>query len=164
MIRRHPPPSAPADRQADAVEVYKSERRLVLLREGRVLREYRGVALGFAPTGDKRQEGDGRTPEGVYGIDRRNPKSLFHLSLGVSFPNAADRADAAARGVSPGSDIFIHGQPNPTGLRRWIEALIPNLDGRKAGDWTAGCVAVSNREIREIWALVPDGARVTIHP
>jgi murein L,D-transpeptidase YafK len=164
MFRRDPPPPAAPHLRADSIDVYKAERRMVLLREGRVLREYRGVALGFAPVGAKLQEGDGRTPEGAYRIDRRNPNSLFHLSLGVSFPDAADRADAAARGVSPGSDIFIHGQPNPTGLRRWIEALIPNLDRRKAGDWTAGCVAVSNREMREIWSLVEDGAEVRIHP
>jgi len=145
---------APDDSQADLVEVFKAARRLELKRGDTILRTYR-VALGFAPLGHKEREGDGRTPEGVYAIDGRNPASAYHLSLRVSYPDADDRARAAAQGVSPGSDIFIHGQPN--GLRRFFV-------GHPRRDWTVGCVAVSNAEIREIWSLVPTGARVVIHP
>jgi murein L,D-transpeptidase YafK len=136
--------------QADLVEVFKSERRLDLKRAGSLIKSY-PVALGGRPIGHKEVEGDGRTPEGNYLIDARNPRSAFHLSLRVSYPDAADTARAAIEGVSPGGDIYIHGQPN-------------GAVGRKAGDWTEGCIAVCNDEIREIWSLVPTGARVVIHP
>ncbi len=148
-----PEPVAP-ELRADRIEVHKAARRLDLLRDGRVLASYR-VALGFAPLGHKEREGDGRTPEGSYLIDWRNPQSSFHLSLHVSYPDAADRARAAAAGVSPGGDIMIHGQPNGLrGLR----------SGHPDKDWTVGCIAVTNREMREIWARVADGTPIRIHP
>ncbi len=152
--RAVPPAAAPADEQADLVEIFKAERRMVLKRQGRTLRSYR-VSLGFAPRHHKEREGDGRTPEGLYAIDARNPRSSFHLSLRVSYPDAGDRARAAARGDDPGGDIFIHGLPN--GWRKW---RTPH--GRR--DWTAGCIAVTDAEIREVWSLVPTGAAVRIHP
>jgi hypothetical protein len=102
------------------------------------------------PDGHKERSGDGRTPEGVYWIDRRNPRSEYFLSLGVSYPNAADVARARAMGVDPGGDIFIHGEP------------IRGAWHRGKNDWTAGCIAVSNAEIEEIWAMVPTGTQVTI--
>jgi murein L,D-transpeptidase YafK len=145
---------APEAEQADLVEVFKGARRLELKRAGRVLCRYR-VALGFTPEGHKEREGDGRTPEGRYAIDGRNPKSAFHLSLRVSYPDPDDQARAAAKGVRPGGDIFIHGLPN--GLRKLFVR-----HPRK--DWTVGCVAVTDGEIREIWSLVPTGARIVIHP
>jgi murein L,D-transpeptidase YafK len=148
-----PAPAAP-EQQADLVEVFKAGRRLELKREGRVLKTCR-VALGFAPERHKEREGDGRTPEGAYVIDARNPKSSFHLSLRVSYPDAGDKAHAASLGVPPGGDIYIHGQPN--GPRKWFV-------GHPGKDWTTGCVAVTDAEIREIWSLVPTGARVVIHP
>ncbi len=125
-----------------------------LKRDGVPIRTYR-VALGFAPNGHKEREGDGRTPEGNYRIDARNPRSAFHLSLRVSYPDTNDKVHAARLGVSPGGDIYIHGLPN--GLRKFFMR-----HPRK--DWTTGCVAVSDTEIREIWSLVPTGARVVIHP
>jgi len=145
---------APTEEQADLVEVHKAQRRLTLSRAGRVLKTYR-VALGFAPQGHKEREGDGRTPEGVYTIDARNPRSAFHLSIRVSYPDDKDKEHAAELGVSPGGDIYIHGQPNdpPT-----IPVDHPNRD------WTTGCVAVTDAEMREIWSLVPTGAHVVIHP
>jgi murein L,D-transpeptidase YafK len=153
--RAAPPPAmAPADVLADRVEVFKRARRLELKRQGRTIRHYR-VALGFAPEGPKQREGDGRTPEGAYAIDGRNPKSAFHLSLRVSYPDAADKARAEAAGVPPGGDIFIHGLPN--GPRK----LFVRHPRR---DWTVGCVAVTDAEIREIWSLVPTGAPIVIHP
>ena len=145
---------APAAAQADLVEVFKGERRMDLKRQGRTIGSYR-VALGFAPQRHKEREGDGRTPEGAYTIDARNPMSAFHLSLRVSYPDDRDKAHAASLGVPPGGDIYIHGQPN--GLRKlWI--------GHPRKDWTTGCVAVTDREMREVWSLVPTGARVVIHP
>ncbi len=131
------------------LRLYKSERLLVLDGAEGVLRTY-PVDLGFAPSGHKQFEGDGRTPEGAYVIDRRNPDSLFHLSIGISYPNEADRAFAEAQGKSPGGDIFIHGGP-----RRGIDPM----DKR---DWTAGCIAVTDRQIEEIYAMVPDGTPIDI--
>jgi murein L,D-transpeptidase YafK len=145
--------SAPAEEAAvDRVVVEKLQRRMDLMSGDRVVRSY-DVALGFAPEGDKQQEGDGKTPEGRYVIEGRNPSSAFHLSLKISYPDAADRAAALARGVSPGGDIFIHGAPN-----WWI------LPGQPPGDWTRGCIAVTKAEIEEIWRLVPDGTPVEIRP
>ena len=140
--------------QADTVEVFKAARRLELRREGRVLKSCR-VALGFAPERHKEREGDGRTPEGTYLIDARNPRSAFHHSLRVSFPDERARARAAALGVPPGGDIYIHGQPN--GPRKWFS-------GHPEKDWTTGCIAVTDAQMREIWSRVPTGARVVIHP
>src|SRR5258708_29810292 len=104
-----PPEMASATAQADLVEIFKGERRMELKRQGRVLKCYR-VALGFAPECHKEREGDGRTPEGRYSIDARNPKSAFHLSLRVSYPDDKDKARAQSLGVAPGGDIYIHGQ------------------------------------------------------
>ena len=129
------------------IAVQKSTRRMHLLHHSTLLDSY-DIALGFAPEGHKTTEGDGRTPEGRYIIDRRNPNSEFYLSIGISYPNADDMAQARARGVSPGGDIFIHGTPNP-----W----------KNRGDWTAGCIAVSNREMRHIYAAVRDGTVIDIH-
>lgn len=137
---------------ADYVELVKSKRRLRLFADGRILAEY-DVALGFTPEGHKRAQGDGRTPEGLYTIDRRNPESAFHLSLGISYPSPEDRSRAAAAGLDPGGDIFIHGQPN--GSR----------DGaRIKGDWTNGCIAVTDKEMRQIWSRVPTGIPIAILP
>ena len=138
--------------RADLVVVDKSERTLALYAESRPVRTYRGLQLGDAPDGHKRFEGDERTPEGRYTIDYRNPASSYHLSLHISYPNAADRTYATARGRSPGGEIFIHGQPN------WLPA------GRLPGDWTDGCIALANAEIEELWRLVPDGTPIEIRP
>jgi murein L,D-transpeptidase YafK len=152
--RRKPPPAVPAEAQADLVEVFKGARRMELKRKGNTIRRYR-VALGFSPERHKEREGDGRTPEGSYTVDARNPRSAFHLSLRISYPDADDRAHAEALGVSPGGDIYIHGRPNG-----WRKFLV----GHPARDWTTGCVAVTDAEIREVWSLVPTGVRVVIHP
>ncbi len=144
----------PAPLEADFVLVDKSDRTLTLLRDGEVLRQYTGLQFGDEPRGHKQFEGDERTPEGQYVIDTRNPHSRYHLSLRISYPNEADRAYAARRGRSPGGDIFIHGQPN--GLRGAEDG------GRVSGDWTDGCIALTNAEIAEIWAVVPDGTPIEI--
>lgn len=133
--------------QASRIVVHKSRREMLLLRGESVLRSYR-VALGPNPLGHKEREGDGRTPEGHYRIDRRNPRSRYHLALHISYPNEADVARARALGVSPGGDIMIHGLK----------------DGRGEGDWTQGCIAVRNEEMEEIWDLVPEGTAVEICP
>ena len=132
--------------------VDKSDRTLELHRKGKLIRTYRGIQLGDAPHGHKQFEGDEKTPEGRYTIDYRNPESSYHLSLHISYPGAADRAYAEERQRSPGGEIFIHGQPNAMVL------------GRMPGDWTDGCIALSNAEIDEIWAAVPDGTPIEIRP
>ena len=131
------------------VLVFKGKRNMFLMHNDAVLKGYK-FELGFAPEGHKLQEGDGRTPEGNYLIDRRNPNSNFHLSLGINYPNEEDLARALAAGGDPGGDIFIHGQKS-----RW----------RKGGpDWTWGCIAVTNKEMEEIYAMVRDGTPIDIMP
>ena len=148
-----PAQQARAGEKADLVVVDKSERTLWVYQGGKAIRTYRGLQFGDAPQGHKRFQGDEKTPEGRYTLDYANPQSSYYLSLHVSYPNTQDRAYARARGRSPGGDIFIHGQPN---------AL--SFDDRVEGDWTDGCIALSNREIAEIWNLVPDGTPIEIRP
>ena len=147
-----PPPMAPASERIDLIKVDKSERRLELWRDGRKVREY-AIALGASPLGHKTQEGDERTPVGDYAIDWRNPNSSYHLSLHISYPNADDVAEARRRGVSPGGDIMVHGLPNGP-----VAAFVAHPET----DWTDGCIAVTDAEIREIWALAPDGTPIRI--
>lgn len=146
-----PPAMAPAAERADRLLIEKAARRLTVYRGDTVLMRMR-IRLGV-PEGDKRQQGDGRTPEGHFHIDRRNPASAFHLSLGLDYPRPEDVARARAEGVDPGGDIFIHGQPN--GWGRWI--TLP-------WNWTAGCIAVSDRDIRKLWRIVPVGTAVEVRP
>jgi murein L,D-transpeptidase YafK len=142
------------DRKADLVVVYKAKRELQLLHHGRVIRRY-AVALGRNPEGHKRMEGDGRTPEGVYQIDWRNPNSNFYRALHVSYPQERDLPSAARWGVSPGGLIMLHGLPN--GFDR-------DYVGHPERDWTNGCIALTNDEIDEIWSLVDDGTTIIIFP
>lgn len=134
----------------DYIRVEKSERTMALYSDGRLVHTIAGIQLGDEPVGPKRFEGDERTPEGRYTIDYGNPQSAYHLSLHVSYPSARDTAYARARGRSPGGAIFIHGQPNS-----WPVGRVP-------GDWTDGCIAVSNEEIEALWEAVLDGATIDI--
>jgi len=131
------------------IQVYKSKRRMMLFAGNDLVKKYK-IALGGNPVGKKQFEGDGKTPEGLYYISRRNPNSAYHLSIGVSYPNDADRAFAEAQGRKPGGDIMIHGQAGKNRGR-----------GR---DWTAGCIAVKDEEIEEIYAMVPVGTPIFIFP
>ncbi|MBZ5530330.1 MAG: L,D-transpeptidase family protein [Acidobacteriia bacterium] len=140
--------------RADQIVIVKSTRTLTLLRQGQVLKTYK-VALGGQPVGAKDRQGDNKTPEGRYTIDSRNQHSQFHLSLHISYPSAADRQRARRLGVNPGGDIFIHG-----GTPAWTG---PPAERRNM-DWTLGCIAVTNPEIDEIWAMVNVGTRVEIRP
>lgn len=132
--------------EVTSIQVHKADRKMYLLHNGEVLESY-DIGLGFAPQGHKQFEGDGKTPEGTYFISHRNPKSRYHLSLGVSYPNDADRAYAAAAGKAPGGDIMVHGGP-------------PRKTNKR--DWTAGCIAVTDREIEEIYAMVKPGTPIYI--
>jgi murein L,D-transpeptidase YafK len=142
----------PTGTTIDRILVEKSERKLSILRGGKVLKTYR-VALGRNPIGAKEQEGDNKTPEGVYTIDYRNPKSDYHLALHISYPSAEDTTRAAQRGVNAGFDIMIHGLPNGLG---WMGAA------HRQKDWTAGCIAVTDEEIDELYRVTPDGTTIEI--
>jgi len=139
---------------ADSIVVEKGKHTLTLFSAGTAVRTYR-VALGAQPTGDKVKKGDNRTPEGTFFIDFKNPNSKYHKALHISYPDALHSARASALGVSPGGDIMIHGLP-------------PRYAAIGAGhaqyDWTEGCIAVTDKEIEEIWAAIPTGAPIHIKP
>lgn len=150
----HVPP--PAMNPAAGIVVIKSEKKMFLLDEaGKVFKTY-DVKFGGNPVGHKQFEGDLKTPEGRYFIETRNPDSKYHLSLKISYPNENDIAYAQSMGRSPGGDIFIHGAPNDA----WFGGALYKYKG----NWTEGCIAVPNRDIREIWSLVPDGTPIEIFP
>ena len=140
--------------QADRVVVKKAQKKLILFRNGVALKEY-SIALGPRPQGRKQQEGDERTPEGSYVLDFKNPDSDYHKSIHISYPNQQDLQRAAALGVNPGGSIMIHGTPNEAELP---ESLIQSFN------WTDGCIAVTNREMDEIWLAVREGTPIDILP
>jgi murein L,D-transpeptidase YafK len=144
----------PHDAVADCVLVEKSARRLTLLRGETALKTYR-VSLGREPIGTKEFEGDQRTPEGIYTIDFHKTDSDYHLALHISYPEQRDIDRAAPHNRSAGSDIMIHGLRNGDG---WIGAF------HRQSDWTAGCIAVTDFEIEEIYRAVPDGTPIEIRP
>lgn len=131
-----------------SIQVHKADHKMYLLHNEKVLKEY-DIGLGFAPVGPKQFEGDGKTPEGIYRITHRNPDSDYHLSLGISYPNDQDRAFAASQGKKTGGDIFIHGGPPHRATKR---------------DWTAGCIAVTDRQIEAIYSMVKPGTPILILP
>lgn len=147
-------PNLCAAEPIDAIIIEKAAHRMTLLSKGAVVASYE-VALGRGGLGRKSKEGDNLTPEGKYVITGRNKNSAYHLSLRISYPSQDDIAKAKARGVAPGGDIMIHGIWNGLG---WMGALHRKMD------WTAGCIAVTNDEIEEIWKQVPDGTPVEIKP
>lgn len=134
--------------EVTSVQVHKSTRKMYLLHDNTILEEF-DVSLGNQPVGPKQFEGDGKTPEGAYYISHRNPKSQYHLSLGVSYPNPRQVDFARAAGKSPGGDIFIHGGP-PRPVSKW--------------DWTAGCIAVTDEEMETVYAMVKPGTVIHIMP
>lgn len=138
----------------DRIVVEKSKHLMTVYHNNVALKQY-AVALGFAPTGHKEQQGDGKTPEGSYTIIYKNPNSMFHLSLKVSYPSIQDQKNAAALGVSPGGEIMIHGLAKDF-------AWLGKLHARR--DWTLGCIAVANGEIEEIYPHVKVGTPIIILP
>jgi murein L,D-transpeptidase YafK len=146
--------SLPAGTTIDRILVQKSARKLLISRDGKQIKTYR-IALGRNPVGAKQEEGDMKTPEGIYKIDGRNPQSSFHLALHISYPSDEDNKRAAERGVSAGFDIMVHGIRNGSG---WVGAF------HRWNDWTAGCIAVTDEEIEELWHVTPDGTAIEIRP
>ncbi|MGI9232786.1 MAG: L,D-transpeptidase family protein [Woeseiaceae bacterium] len=139
---------------ADKVLIEKAARKLHLLADGKVFRTFK-IALGIRPIGDKKKEGDFKTPEGKYLLDGRNQNSDFFLSIHVSYPNQADRSESNQLGVNPGGAIMIHGQPNePTRSETYY----------RTQDWTNGCIAVSNSDMIDIWLMTGENTPIEIRP
>jgi murein L,D-transpeptidase YafK len=143
-----------ADRTIDKVLVVKSAHQLQLISRGEALKTYR-ISLGKAPSGPKLQEGDQRTPEGFYWLDWRKTSDAYNLSMHISYPNISDSARARREGVNPGSMIMIHGTPINDDYPEWYFHTL---------DWTNGCIAMRNSDIREVWDLVKDGTMIEIRP
>ncbi len=149
-----PPPPRLSNRVADRVLVEKNAHRLTLFRHNRPIGSYE-IALGRQPMGAKQFEGDNKTPEGRYVIDSRKRDSAYHRALHISYPGPADVASAAKQKRPAGGNIMIHGLPNG------MESL-GSL--HRLRDWTAGCIAVTNSEIEELWQSIPDGTPIEIRP
>jgi murein L,D-transpeptidase YafK len=145
-------PPLPSSAMADKVVVLKGYRRLLLMKGDEILKTYI-VSLGGNPIGPKIRQGDNKTPEGNYLLDRHNANSQYHRSIHISYPNADDLARARRLGVPPGGELFIHGLPNDF-----------HGDSEALGDWTEGCIALSNAEMDEIWRAVADGTPIEIKP
>ncbi|GIC76971.1 murein L,D-transpeptidase family protein [Moritella sp. F3] len=139
--------------QADYILVNKSARTLLLLKDNQIIKSY-PISLGKNPIGAKTQRGDKKTPEGIYNIDFKNRQSKFHLSLHINYPNQFDKQRSGKDNLDPGGSIYIHGLPNKN---RNAGLLI-------GSDWTNGCIAVSNKEIRDIAKYVPNGTPIEITP
>ncbi len=149
-----PPPPRLSNRIADRVLVEKNARRLTLFHHDQPIKSYE-IALGRQPVGAKQFEGDNKTPEGHYVIDFRKRNSSYHRALHISYPGPQDVAFAAKQKRSAGGDIMIHGLPNGMGSMGPLHRL---------RDWTAGCIAVTNNEIEELWQTIPDGTSIEIRP
>jgi murein L,D-transpeptidase YafK len=146
--------AATAAPKVDKVVVFKKARLMHLVSAGKTLRSYK-IALGGDPVGPKTREGDHKTPEGSYVLDRRNAASRFYKSIHISYPTLAQSEAARKMGASPGGDVMIHGLPNGFG---WIGSA------HRLYDWTDGCIAVTNAEMDEIWDAVSDGTAIEINP
>lgn len=142
--------------RVDKVVVKKSQRKLELVSHGKIVRQYR-ISLGTEPAGHKYREGDGRTPEGNYVLNWRNPNSNFYKAIHISYPSEQDRLNSQRLGYKPGGNILLHGMP------KYIQSknVLREYSNR---DWTKGCIAVQNHEMDEIWRLVPDGTPIHIMP
>ena len=144
-----------AKEKIDYVLVHKEQRKLYLYAGSKMIKSY-PIALGKQPVGHKQQEGDSRTPEGVYTLDWRNPDSRFFRSIHVAYPNERQLKEAKEKGINPGGEIMIHGQPSD-----WDERIKLTFAGK---DWTEGCIALENQDMMEVWNLVEDSTIIHIKP
>ncbi len=138
----------------DKVLVMKADHKLLLMNRGETLKSYR-ISLGKKPKGPKQREGDSRTPEGFYWIDWRKISDKYNLAMHISYPNIKDQAAARKEGVPPGGMIMIHGTPIDDEFPEWYFHTL---------DWTEGCIAMKNDDMREVWSLVKDGTLIEIRP
>lgn len=142
----------PTDKKVDKLVVEKSKRQLLVFSKNELLKTY-PISLGFGPVGHKEAEGDGRPPEGIYFINDKNPESGYYLNLGISYPNRQDTENAKKKGFSPGGDIKIHGLRNGLGFLGKLQ---------RSYDWTHGCIALTNPEVKELFDHVPVGTEIEI--
>lgn len=140
--------------KADLVLVVKSESKLYLKKNGKILKTYK-VSFGADPKGHKQRQGDERTPEGRYILDYKKNDSDFYKAIHISYPNEQDKQRASQAGVDPGGAIMIHGQKNGWGWFSWVTQRF---------NWTDGCIAVSDRQMEEIWQAVDVGTPIEIRP
>lgn len=150
----YPERNLPGDAEIDRIVVCKSKRQMMVYSSGELLKIYR-ISLGRQPVGAKEFEGDRKTPEGVYFINDRNPNSGYHKNLGISYPDRDDLENANRLGKPAGGDIKIHGLRNKAGFVGKFHRLC---------DWTMGCIAVTDKEIDELYGAVKIGAQIEIKP
>ncbi|NTU42675.1 MAG: L,D-transpeptidase family protein [Nitrospirales bacterium] len=148
-----PLPAGAVDR-VERVVLIKNKKLMMLIKDGEVLKAYK-VSLGKDPSGPKVREGDKKTPEGTYTLDYRKKKSEYYLAIHISYPNEKDIQKAKKMGVSPGGDIELHGIPTDLSDVGGLHRIL---------NWTDGCIAVTNKEMDEIWTLVADGTPIEIRP
>lgn len=139
----------------DLIVIEKEKRILSIYDNGSLIKSYK-ISLGKNPVGRKQFEGDKKTPEGVYYIDGKNPKSKYFLNLGISYPNEKDMAYAESHGKSAGGDIKIHGLPNGFSMAKPLFDIY--------GDWTEGCIAVNNEDMAELYNIIDIGTKIEIKP
>lgn len=143
----------PSFANVDLIKVDKSKRRMYLVKENEIIREFR-VALGKQPKGHKAQEGDQRTPEGLYYLDFILEDSQYYRSVHITYPNDRDIENARRHNLNPGGNIKIHGLKNgETKSASYIQSF----------DWTDGCIALSNQEMDEFIQLVDVGTPIEIY-
>ena len=143
-----------SSQKADSVLVVKSERRLYLIHKGESFASYK-VTFGGDPNGHKQAQGDQKTPEGEYVLDYKNENSNYYKSIHISYPNKKDRENAKRLGVSPGGDIMIHGQLNGW---EWAAPIVQLFS------WTDGCIALSNKDMDQVWLAIDPGTPIEIRP
>lgn len=146
--------SVHSGQKADSVLIVKSEAKLYLLQNGLTFASF-PVTFGSNPRGHKKEQGDGRTPEGQYILDYKNANSAYYKSIHISYPNAEDWADARRRGVDPGGDIMIHGQKNGYGRYSFVTQFF---------NWTNGCIALSDKDMDIVWKAIDSGTPIEIRP
>lgn len=136
----------------DFIIINKSQRELQMLYKNKVINKFK-ISLGFDPIGKKIKKGDGKTPEGLYYLENKVANSAFHLALKISYPNNWDIRNALKQGFHPGGQIMIHGLPNKNFDKSYHNIL---------HDWTEGCIAINNQQIRYLWNKVSKGTPILI--
>ena len=150
----YPEKKMAAKTQIDSLIVYKSKHEMLAYSSGHLIKTYR-ISMGKNTKGHKEFEGDEKTPEGIYFINSKNTNTKYYKNLSISYPNQTDAKNAKRLSKSPGGNIKIHGLRNGLGFigkyQRWY-------------DWTAGCIALTNDEMDEIYPAIPIGTKIKIYP
>jgi murein L,D-transpeptidase YafK len=158
----------PLPKLSDPRIVVKKRERMLELFDGDKLVKTYPVGLGFAPEGDKEKEGDGKTPEGDFYIFIKNPKSKFHLGLGVSYPSTEDARRGLSDGMITKSEHDQIVKAIDTGKMPLQKTALGGevyIHGGGAGrDWTWGCIALADPDVEEIYNAVEVGVKITIVP